>query len=345
VTAPTRSPSASRPARTIAMEAADYDRLVEPHRDELRAHCYRMLGSAQDAEDALQEAMLRAWRGLERFEGRSSLRTWLYTITTNVCLKMIQRRPKLVLPIDDGPPSDPADGLAPPLVESVWIEPYPDEGLAGDDPQAGPEARYDQRESVELAFIAALQHLPARQRAVLILRDVLGFSAREVAATLDATPAAVDTALQRARRNADERLPERSQQATMRALGDRRLREIVDRFVAAWERADVEAVVGLLTEQAVVSMPPVPSWFRGRDAVATFLAARPLAGRTPVRLLATGANGQPAFAQYRRPAGGDAFLPVDLFVLTLEGERIAEITAFLDDEMFARFGLPARLAP
>ncbi len=326
------------------MEPADYDRLVEPHRAELRAHCYRMLGSAQDAEDALQEAMLRAWRGLARFEGRSSLRTWLYTITTNVCLKMIQRRPKLVLPIDHGPPSDPHDGTAPPLVESVWIEPYPDEDLGLGDTHAGPEARYDERESVELAFIAALQHLPARQRAVLILRDVLGFSAREVAATLDATPAAVDTALQRARRNADERLPERSQQATMRALGDRRLREIVDRFVAAWERADVEAVVGLLAEQAVASMPPVPTWFRGREAVATFLAARPLGGTTPVRLVATGANGQPAFAQYRWDAAAGAFLPHDLFVLTFAGEQILELTAFLTDEMFARFGLPARLA-
>ena len=287
------------------MEPADYDRLVEPHRAELRAHCYRMLGSAQDAEDALQEAMLRAWRGLARFEGRSSLRTWLYTITTNVCLKMIQRRPKLVLPIDHGPPSDPHDGTAPPLVESVWIEPYPDEDLGLGDTHAGPEARYDERESVELAFIAALQHLPARQRAVLILRDVLGFSAREVAATLDATPAAVDTALQRARRNADERLPEHSQQATMRALGDRRLREIVDRFVAAWERADVEAVVGLLAEQAVASMPPVPTWFRGREAVATFLAARPLGGTTPVRWSRPGPTGSrpsPSTAGTPRPA-------------------------------------------
>jgi RNA polymerase sigma-70 factor (ECF subfamily) len=304
-----------------------------------------MLGSTHDAEDALQETLLRAWRGLPRFEGRSSLRSWLYRIATNTSLNTVEKRPKRVLPVDYGPSSDPHGGPGEPLVESVWIEPYPDERIALEDGLAGPEARYEQREAIELAFIAALQHLAPNQRAVLILRDVLGFSAREVAATLDATPAAVDTALQRARRNADERLPERSQQATMRALGDRRLREIVDRFVAAWERADVEAVVGLLTEQAVVSMPPVPSWFRGREAVATFLAGRPLAGRTPVRLLATGANGQPAFAQYRRPAGGPAFLPLDLFVLTLEGERIAEITAFLTDEMFARFGLPARLAP
>ena len=221
------------------MEQQDYDRLVEPHRAELRAHCYRMLGSVQDAEDALQEAMLRAWRGLEKFEGRSSLRSWLYRIATNVCLKMLERRPKLVLPVDYGPPSDPHDPPAAPLVESVWIEPFPDERLGLGDALAGPEARYDQRESVELAFIAALQHLPARQRAVLILRDVLGFSAREVAATLDATPAAIDTALQRAHKNVEDRLPARSQQTTLRALGDRRLREIVDRFVAAWPRYHV----------------------------------------------------------------------------------------------------------
>ena len=221
------------------MEQQDYDRLVEPHRAELRAHCYRMLGSAQDAEDALQEAMLRAWRGLAKFEGRSSLRSWLYRIATNVCLKMLERRPKLVLPVDYGPPSDPHDPPAAPLVESVWVEPFPDERLGLGDALAGPEARYDQRESVELAFIAALQHLPARQRAVLILRDVLGFSAREVAATLDATPASIDTALQRAHKNVDERLPARSQQATLRALGDRRLardRRPVRRRVGARRR-------------------------------------------------------------------------------------------------------------
>jgi len=292
----------------------------------------------------VQETLLRAWRSFGNFEGRASLRTWLYRIATNTCLRALENRGRRPLPSGLGAPGEDAhDPAAAGQGELRWLEPIPDALMRAD--SADPAAIAVSRASLRLALIAALQYLPARQRAVLILRDVLGFSAREVAATLDATPAAVDTALQRARRNADERLPERSQQATMRALGDRRLREIVDRFVAAWERADVEAVVGLLTEQAVVSMPPVPSWFRGRDAVATFLAARPLAGRTPVRLLATGANGQPAFAQYRRPAGGDAFLPVDLFVLTLEGERIAEITAFLDDEMFARFGLPARLAP
>jgi RNA polymerase sigma-70 factor, ECF subfamily len=325
------------------MQEPDYDRLVEPHRAELRAHCYRMLGSAQDAEDALQEAMLRAWRGLPKFEGRSSLRSWLYTIATNVCLRMIERRPKLVLPVDYGPAADPHDGPGRPVVESVWVEPFPEERLALDDAIAGPEARYDQRESIELAFIAALQHLPARQRAVLILRDVLGFSAREVAATLDATPAAIDTALQRARKNAEERLPKQSQQATLRALGDRRLRDVVGRFVAAWERADVDAVVGLLAEDALLAMPPLPTWFRGRDAIAIFLAGWPLSGTVP-RLVATRANGQPAFANYFWDAEREAFVANDIIVLTMDGASIAELTAWLTPEVFDRFGLPAELA-
>src|SRR3954449_7767774 len=181
-----------------AARAGDEDafaRLVEPHRRALHAHCYRMLGSVADAEDALQEALLNAWRGLAKFEGRSSLRSWLYTIATNACLRAIERRPKRVLPIDYAPAADPHDGLAEPLVESVWVEPYPDETLAFEDGLAGPEARYEQRESIELAFIAALQHLSARQRAVLILRDVLGFSAREGGETLETTPTGVDSAL------------------------------------------------------------------------------------------------------------------------------------------------------
>src|SRR5437660_2066562 len=185
-----------------------YGRLVEPHRAELHAHCYRMLGSAHDAEDALQDAMLRAWRGLARFEGRSSLRSWLYTIATNTCLDQIARRPKRVLPIDYGPATDPHVAPGEPVIESVWVEPYPDETLGLDDGFASPEAHYEQREGVELAFIAALQHLPANQRAVLILREVLGFSAKEAADMLDTSVASVNSALQRARKAVDERTPE-----------------------------------------------------------------------------------------------------------------------------------------
>ena len=239
-----------------------------------------MLGSVHDAEDALQEALLRAWRGLPRFEGRSSLRSWLYRIATNTCLDAIARRPKRVLPIDYGPPTDPHDGPGQPLVESVWVEPYPDETLGLEDGYAAPEARYEQREAVELAFIAALQHLPATQRAVLILREVLGFSAKEVAETLETTTASVNSALQRARKAVDERLPEQSQQATLRALGDDGVREVVEGYVDAWDRGDVDAVVAMLTEDAASSMPPRSELVPGpRGSSTAFLRRRAALGR------------------------------------------------------------------
>jgi RNA polymerase sigma-70 factor (ECF subfamily) len=320
-----------------------YDRRIEPFRGELRAHCYRMLGSTHDAEDALQETLLRAWRSLPKFEGRSSLRSWLYAIATNVCLRAIERRPKMVLPADYGPSADPHGELAQPITESVWIDPYPDEQLGVDAALAPPDAIYEQRESVELAFIAALQHLPGRQRAVLILRDVLGFSAREVAEALDAKPVSIDSALVRARKTVDARLPERSQQATLRTLGDEELREIVDEFVTAWEHADVDAVVALLADGAAMTMPPIPTWFQGREAIAAFLARLPLAGRARWRLVPTSANGQPAFGVYNWNAERNSFMPHEILVLTLDGARIAEITAFLSAEPFERFGLPASL--
>src|SRR5205814_3083737 len=218
-------------ARARRGEEAAFGRLLEPYRPELHAHCYRMLGSVHDAEDALQEALLRAWRGLQRFEGRSSLRSWLYTIATNTCLNQIARRPKRVLPIDYAPAADPHEGPGEPVVESIWVEPYPDERLGLEDGLAAPEARYEQRESIELAFIAALQNLPPNQRAVLILREVLGFSAKEVADQLETSVASVNSALQRARAAVEERVPEQTQQETLRTLGDDQLRELVDRYV------------------------------------------------------------------------------------------------------------------
>ena len=323
------------------MEQQDYDRLVEPHRAELRAHCYRMLGSAQDAEDALQEAMLRAWRGLEKFEGRSSLRSWLYRIATNVCLKMLERRPKLVLPVDHGPPSDPHDPPAAPLVESVWVEPFPDERLGLGDALAGPEARYDRRESVELAFIAALQHLPARQRAVLILRDVLGFSAREAAETLETTETAVNSALARARRGLEGRLPARSQQATLRALGDGGVRDVVERYMDALDRGDVDALVAMLARDAEWSMPPDPGWYRGIPAITAFLETGPM--RLRWRHLPTHANGQPAVGCYLWHESVGEYVGWVIDVLTLDGPRVAAVTSFIGNEGFARFGLPAAL--
>ncbi|MGH2846373.1 MAG: sigma-70 family RNA polymerase sigma factor [Gaiellaceae bacterium] len=306
-----------------------FRRLVEPYQGELHAHCYRMLGSLHDAEDALQDALLRAWRGLPRFEGRSSLRSWLYAISTNTCLSAIGRRPKRVLPIDYGPAADPHGGPGEPLVESVWVEPYPDEKLGVEDGFAAPEARYERRESVELAFIAALQHLPARQRAVLVLREVLGFSAREVAETLETTTASVNSALQRARAAVDERLPEQSQQATLRSLGDERVREIVENYVDAWDRGDVEAVVSMLADDATFAMPPLRTWFGGRDSIRVFLAGWPLSGIWRWRHVRARANGQEALAFYTWDAEAESYLPFALNVLTLHGERISEVTAFV----------------
>jgi RNA polymerase sigma-70 factor (ECF subfamily) len=318
-----------------------YRRLVEPHREELHAHCYRMLGSLHDAEDALQDALLRAWRGLGGFEGRSSLRSWLYRIATNTCLDEIARRPKRVLPIDNGPAADPEDHSAAPVVESVWVEAYPDQRLEVEDASAAPEARYEQREAMELAFIAALQHLPPRQRAVLILRDVLGFSAREVSESLETTVGSVNGALHRARKTVEERLPNQSQQANLRALGDDRVREIVETYMAAWERGDLEAIVAMLVEDATIAMPPMALWYSGRDAITVFLTKWALQERwrfVPVR-----ANGQLAFGTYSWDAEKGSYVASAVDVLTLRGARVEAITAFVDPEVFPGFGLPDEL--
>jgi RNA polymerase sigma-70 factor, ECF subfamily len=323
-----------------------FRRIVEHHRANLHAHCYRMLGSLHDAEDALQETLLRAWRALPGFRGQSSLRTWLYRIATNACLDAIARRPKRVLPVDYGPPADPdphpSESSQEPLVEQVWIEPYPDETLAHEQGYAAPDARYEQREAVELAFIAALQHLPATQRAVLILREVLGFSAREVAETLDRTVASVNSALQRARKTVEQRLPAESQQETLRTLGDERIRDLVEAYLDAWRRGDVAAVRTLLAEDAQFSMPPWPSWWRGREIIARFVesAVRLCA---PTRALQIRANGQAAIAYYGLDEETGSYLPSSIDVVTFEGARIKEITAFVTPEVFPSFGLPPEL--
>jgi RNA polymerase sigma-70 factor (ECF subfamily) len=354
-TPPTSATARERKLLEAARRGDDdaFRQLVEPHRKELHAHCYRMLGSAHDADDALQEALLRAWRGLARFEGRSSLRSWLYRITTNTCLDAISRRPKRVLPVDYGPAADPADGSGEPLAESVWLEPYPDEKLGLEDGYAAPEARYERRESVELAFIAALQHLPGTQRAVLILRDVLGFSAKETAASLDTTVASANGALRRARKAVAERLPDQSQQATLRALGDNGLREVVERYVDAWERGDVDAILAMLAEDATFAMPPLRAWYRGHDAIAVFLTGSALRDRW--RFVPARANGQLAFGTYAWDADSGSYVPLGLDVLTLRGARVQEITAFVAPatrgsaqerfaaDVFHRFDLPDRL--
>ena len=305
-----------------------FDDLVAAHRRELLAHCYRMLGSVHDAEDALQEALLRAWRGLAGFEGRSSLRSWLYRIATNASLDAVERRPKRVLPLEF-PASDPSAGPGEPLLESVWVEPYPDEAMGMEDGFASPEARYELRESVELAFIAALQHLPANQRAVLILREVLGFSARETAAALETTEASVNSALQRARASLERSLPERSQQETLRTLGDDEVRELVESYLEAWERQDVEAVVLMLSEDAAFTMPPLRSWFRGREPIRAFLELSPLSGIWRWRAVRVRASGQEALAFYSWDEETGDYQRFALNVLTLAGREIAEVDAFI----------------
>ncbi|WP_216892284.1 sigma-70 family RNA polymerase sigma factor [Nocardia alni] len=307
--------------------------LTEPHRRELQVHCYRMLGSLQDAEDVLQDTMLAAWRGLERFDGRASLRTWLYRIATNRCLDALRsarRRPAKQWDIPGIEPPEPTR-----LGEIPWLEPYPDALLDGAiSVPLGPEARYEQTESISLAFVTALQILPPRQLAVLILRDVLGFHANEVADMLDTTVESVKSALKRARSGMQRRLP-----STITSEQPPAEDAIVAKFVSAYESADIDALVALLTDDVFMSMPPVPLEYQGRDIVARFFA--PIFGAIPgFHLMPTRANGQPAFGVYQHTPAG--FRGAGLFVLTLAGDRIGAMTVF-DNAVLPIFGLPQSL--
>jgi len=336
-----RSPEAADLARARGGDDGAFTRLVEPLRRELHAHCYRMLGSTHDADDALQEALLRAWRGLSRFEGRSSLRSWLYTVATHTCLDAVERRGRRALPMDMGPSSDRAVVGDVPRSEVAWLGPYPDAGLAAG--PAGPDARYEQREAVELAFVAALQHLPGNQRAALLLLEVLGFSPAEIATMMDTTTASVNSALQRARRIVAEKIPSVTQQQTLRKIDDARVRTIVAGYSAALERGDADALIALLTEDVTWSMPPLAHWYRGIEAVTDFAVRLPLTGCGSWRHLATGANGQPAVGSYLWNDDAGAHLSWSIDVLTLRDTQIAEITSFLGGDHFPRFGLPASL--
>jgi RNA polymerase sigma-70 factor, ECF subfamily len=350
-----------------AGDESAFEGLIGPYRGELHAHCYRMLGSVHDADDAMQDVLLRAWRAISRFEGRSSLRSWLYTIATNVCLTQLERRPKRVLPLDYGPAAAGDEPPGRPVIESVWVEPYPDELIGLEDGYAAPEARYEQREGIELAFIAALQHLAPNQRAVLILREVLGFSAKECADLLDTTVASINSALQRARAAVEERVPAQTQQETLRALGDDELRELVSRYVDAWERNDVGAFTAMLAEDATFAMPPLATWYAGRDGIATWAQRHPMSGEFRWRSSYVHANGQPALGFYSWDEERQAYMPFALNVLTLKGREVGAVTAFIcrsiespDPEayerfpdqpanprslsgFFERFGLPERL--
>jgi len=309
----------------MTSSSREFESLVAPHRRELRAYCYRMLGSLQDAEDALQETLLGAWKGLASFEGRSALKSWLYRIATNACLRVLEQRRARILPYDFAP-ADQGSRVAPMREDLPWLEPYP----------VALDATFEQRESLELAFVAALQHLPAAQRATLILRDVLEFSAAEAAELLDTSVPAINSALQRAKAAVSARVPPLSQQATLAELGDAALQSLVHAYVRAWAQQDAQALAALLTEDVRFSMPPIPTWFDGRDAVVRFFADAVL--RTAWRLEPTWASGQLAFAAYQGPD----FPLGALNVVRLRGDRIAELTGFLAPATHAFFSLPGR---
>jgi RNA polymerase sigma-70 factor, ECF subfamily len=332
---------------TTLLRAGDEDafrELAEPYRRELQLHCYRMLGSVQDAEDMVQETLLAAWRGFERYEGRASLRTWLYRIATNRCLNALRdrgRRPRSLGATPDLPPNPPKPTRQ---VEPSWLQPYPDALLESlPDAAPGPEARHEAREAISLAFVAGLQHLPARQRAVLVLRDVLGFRAAEVADMLDTSAASVNNALQRARAAFETRLPagDRERAPLPSSAGER---ELVGRFVDAFENGDVDRIVALLTDDARLTMPPLPLEYQGPATIGRFLSSVPAGGKLErFRLVATRANAQPAFGFYLPDPRSPVVHASGVMVLTLEGDRIGAITAFHDTSVFPHFGLPRTL--
>jgi RNA polymerase sigma-70 factor (TIGR02960 family) len=303
--------------------------LIEPYRRELQLHCYRMLGSVQDAEDVLQETMLAAWRGLDEFRERSSLRTWLYRIATNRCLNALRdssRRPR----------PEPIR-----TVEPAWLEPYPDQLLDQlPDAAPGPEARYERKEAVALAFVAALQHLPPNQRAVLVLRDVLGYRAAEVAGMLSTTETSVNSALRRAREAIEARAPNRGRAPLPRSAEES---ELIECYAEAFERGDVDRIVELLTDDALMTMPPEPIEVHGPTAIAEFFLEREWWGEGRAHLVPTRANGQPAFAMYLRDPKAPVAHAHGIVVLTIEGGGIAHITRFGELSLFARFGFPTEL--
>jgi RNA polymerase sigma-70 factor (ECF subfamily) len=333
------------PRSRAAERREDFQRAAESYRRELQVHCYRILGSLHESEDAVQEAMLRAWRSFDSFEGRSSLRSWLYRIATNVCLNTLAKRrgARRTLPELHGSPA-----LAVPegpRTDIAWLEPYPDAELEGIvDAAPGPHARYEQRESMRLAFIAAIQYLPARQRAALLLHDVVGWSAAETAEMLEMSPAAVNSALQRARATLGKHSA--AEGVSERGIATVRQRELLDRYVRAWESKNLDGLVALLKEDAVLSMPPVSEWYQGRDAIrALFAWAWKMYPYTAYRLVETAANGQPAFALYGQGPSDSKWHAHVLQVLSLEGDTLSAMTYFVDPNpnLFRAFGLPLTL--
>jgi len=314
----------------LIVDQNTFEQLVVTHRGELHVHCYRMLGSVHDAEDLVQETLLRAWRARATFQERASPRTWLYQIATNACLTALARRSPRLLPEDVSAPSG----------EVAWLEPYPDHLLEKvADPAPGPDVLYDQREATELVFVAALQHLPPRQRAVLLMRDVIGLDVAEVAQRLASSREAISSAHQRARAT----MQQRRLDSAPRRLNIAE-RQLLDGYVAAWASGDLHAFVSLLTDDVILSMPPMREWFAGRAAVRGFFAwAWGPAGPGPFRLVPTTANAQSGFGLYGLAPDGDGYTPQAIQVLTLEGDRIARLHGFIRPDLFEPFGLPARL--
>ena len=316
-------------------ESEEFERLTGPFRGELLAYCYRMLGSVQDAEDQVQETLIRAWRSFGQFEGRASLRTWLYRIATNACLRALETRGRRPLPSGlGGPAQDPDAPLAAAQPEVPWLQPIPDVRF-GSVP-ADPAAVVVARTSMRLALIAALQYLPPRQRAVLILREVLGWRAAEVAGLLGTSVPAVNSALQRAREHLETARPAEDEIGEPDTPADR---DLVGRYAAAFENADMAGLVALLREDAVLEMPPLPGWFRGRAAVARFLGIKVMRGMGEFQMMPTAANGQPALAAYQRDQAG-VYRAHAIQVLTPSGSGLARIVSFNDPRLFEVFGLP-----
>jgi RNA polymerase sigma-70 factor (TIGR02960 family) len=329
-------------ARARAGDDQAFHQLTHPYLGELQLHCYRILGSLVDAEDVLQETLLAAWRGLSQYQGRASLRAWLYRIATNRCLNALRATSRRPRPEPGLPPFTPPEPTR--RGEPVWLEPYPDALLDQlPDTAAGPDARYEAQETIALAFVAAVQHLPPRQRAALLLRDVLGFRSAEVADMLEANEASVDSALQRARATMAAQLPGPGREDAPLPQSARE-RDLAARFAAAFTRGDIDGVVSLLTDDAWYTMPPVTLEYQGPVAIAGFLRdSRRWRGHHGYRLIATRANGQPAYGCYVLDAQAPICHAHGLIVLTLEGDQISAITRFVDNSILARFGLPRTL--